>query len=137
MDFRGERRTIALHASTTDPEARLYKKAAGQEAKLYFLGHVLMENRHGVVVDATVTPAMGTAERDAALALVAAQPPTRSITLGGDRNYDTGAFVEALRERQVTPHVAQRTTRRSSAIDGRSTRHSSYAVSLRKRKRVE
>jgi transposase len=137
VDFRGERRTNATHASTTDPEARLYKKAEGQEAKLCFLGHVLMENRNGLVVQATVTPATGTAERDAALALVEAQAPHRRITLGGDRNYDTAAFVEALRERHVTPHVAQHTTRRRSAIDGRTTRHAGYAVSQQKRKRVE
>lgn len=137
VDFRGERRTNATHASSTDPEARLYKKAAGQEAKLCFLGHVLMENRHGLVVNATVTPATGTAEREAALALVDAQAPSRRITLGGDKNYDTAAFVEALRERQVTPHVAQHTTRRTSAIDGRTTRHPGYAVSQQRRKRVE
>jgi transposase len=137
VDFRGERRPNATHASTTDPEARLYKKAAGQEAMLCFLGHVLMENRHGLVVNATVTPATGTAEREAALALVDAQAPTRRITLGGDRNYDTAAFVDALRERQVTPHVAQHTTQRTSAIDGRTTRHPGYAISQQKRKRVE
>ncbi len=137
VDFRGERRTNATHASTTDPEARLYKKAAGQEAKLCFLGHVLMDNRHGLVVQATVTPATGTAEREAALALVDTQSPTRRIILGGDKNYDTAAFVDALRERQVTPHVAQHTTRRTSAIDGRTTRHPGYAVSQQKRKRVE
>ena len=137
VDFRGERRTNATHASTTDPEARLYKKAAGQEAKLCFLGHVLMENRHGLVVNALVTPATGTAEREAALALVDTRFPTRRITLGGDKNYDTAAFVDALRVRQVTPHVAQHTTNRASAIDGRTTRHPGYAVSQQKRKRVE
>ncbi|MBX3331385.1 MAG: IS5 family transposase [Nitrospira sp.] len=137
VDFRGERRTNATHTSTTDPEARLYKKAAGQEAKLCFLGHVLMENRHGLVVNSTVTRATGTAEREAALALVDAQAPIGCITLRGDKNYDTAAFVDALRERQVTPHVAQHTTRRSSAIDGRTTHHLGYAVSQRKRKRVE
>ncbi|MBX3347252.1 MAG: IS5 family transposase [Nitrospira sp.] len=137
VNFRGERRTNATHVSTTDPEARLYKKAAGQEAKLCFLGHVLMENRNGLVVQATVTPATGTAERDAALALVDAQAPAGRITLGGDKNYDTAAFVAALRERQVTPHVAQHITRRTSAIDGRTTRHAGYAVSQQKRKRIE
>jgi transposase len=137
VDFRGERRTNATHASTTDPEVRLYKKAVGQEAKLCFLGHVLMENRNGLVVQTTVTPATGTAERDAALALVDAQAPTRRITLGGDKNYDTQAFVQDLRTRQVTPHVAQHTTNRISAIDGRTTRHAGYAVSQHKRKRVE
>jgi transposase len=137
VDFRGERRTNATHASTTDPEARLYKKAAGQEAKLCFLGHVLMENRHGLVVNAMVTTATGTAEREAALALVDTRFPTQRITLGGDKNYDTAAFVDALRTRQVTPHVAQHTTNRASAIDGRTTRHPGYAVSQQKRKRVE
>jgi transposase len=137
VDFRGERRTNATHASTTDPEARLYKKAAGQEAKLCFLGHVLMENRHGLVVNAMVTPATGTAEREAALALVDTRFPTQRITLGGDKNYDTAAFVDALRTRQVTPHVAQHTTNRASAIDGRTTRHPGYAVSPQKRTRVE
>jgi transposase len=137
VNFRGERRTNATHTSTTDPEARLYKKAAGQEAKLCFLGHVLMENRHGLVVQATVTPATGTAEREAALALVDAQAPTRRITVGGDKNYDTRQFVQDLRARQVTPHVAQHTTGRTSAIDGRTTRHPGYAVSQQRRKRVE
>jgi transposase len=137
IDFRGERRTNATHASTTDPEARLYKKAEGQEAKLCFLGHVLMENRNGLVVQTTVTPATGTAERDAALALVDAQAPSHRITLGGDKNYDTHQFVHDLRTRQITPHVAQHTTNRTSAIDGRTTRHPGYAVSQRKRKRVE
>ncbi len=137
VNFRGERRTNATHTSTTDPEARLYKTATGQEAKLCFLGHVLMEHRNGLVVHATVTPATGMAERDAAIALIDAQASTRRITLGGDRNYDPAAFVAALRESHVTPHVAQHTTRRRSAIDGRTTRHPGYAVSQLKRKRVE
>jgi len=137
VDFRGERRTNATHASTTDPEARLYKKAAGQEAKLCFLGHVLMENRHGLVVNTRLTPATGTAERAAAVALLDARPTTRRITLGGDKNYDTHQFVQDLRALQVTPHVAQHTTNRASAIDGRTTRHPGYAVSQQKRKRVE
>lgn len=137
VNFRSERRTNATQVSTTDPEGRLYKKAAGQEATLCFLGQVLMENRNGLVVQATVTPATGTAERAAALALVDAQAPAGRITLGGDKNYDTAAFVAALRERQVTPHVAQHLTRRTSAIDGRTTRHAGYAVSQQKRKRAE
>ena len=137
VDFRGERRTNATHASTTDPEARLYKKATGQEAKLCFLGHVLMENRHGLVVNTRLTPATGTAEREAALALVASRPTTQRITLGGDKHYDTQAFVQDLRAVRVTPHVAQHTTNRVSAIDGRTTRHYGYAVSQQKRKRVE
>ena len=137
MDFRGERRTNATHASTTDPDARLYKKAAGQEAKLCFLGHVLMENRHGLVVNTRLTPATGTAEREAAIALLDRRPTTRRITLGGDKNDDTHQFVQDLRAVQVTPHVAQHTTHRASAIDGRTTRHPGYTVSQQKRKRVE
>jgi transposase len=137
VDFRGERRTNATHASTTDPEARLYKKAAGQEAKLCFLGHVRMENRHGLVVTTRLTLATGTAEREAAVAWLKARPTTQRITLGGDKNYDTAAFVDALRVRQVTPHVAPHTTRRTSALDGRTTRHPGYAISQQKRKRVE
>lgn len=137
VDFRGERRTNATHASTTDPEARLYKKAAGQEAKLCFLGHVLMENRHGLVMNTRLTPATGTAEREAALALLRERPGRQRVTVGGDKNYDTHAFVQDLRTLRVTPHVAQHTTNRASAIDGRTTRHSGYAVSQQKRKRVE
>jgi transposase len=137
VDFRGERRTNATHASTTDPEARLYKKAAGQEAKLCFLGHVLMENRHGLVVNTRLTPATGRAEREAALALVRERPGRQRMTVGGDKNYDTQAFVQDLRALQVTPHVAQHTTNRTSAIDGRTTRHPGYTVSQQKRKRVE
>ena len=127
----------ATHASTTDPEARLYKKATGQEAKLAYLGHVLMENRHGLVVDTRVTHATGTAEREAALAMAEAIPGQQRVTLGADKNYDTRDFVHELRELRVTPHVAQHTTGRSSAIDGRTTRHPGYAVSQRKRKCVE
>ena len=137
IDFRGERRTNATHASTTDPEARLYKKATGQEAKLAYLGHVLMENRHGLVVDSCVTQATGTAEREAALAMAEAIPGQHRVTLGADKNSDTHDFVRDLRELQVTPHVAHNTSGRSSAIDGRTTRHPGYAVSQRKRKCVE
>jgi transposase len=137
IDFRGERRTNATHASTTDPEARLYKKATGQEAKLAYLGHVLMENRHGLVVGSCVTQATGTAEREAALAMAEAIPGQHRVTLGADKNDDTHAFVRDVRELQVTPHVAQHTSGRSSAIDGRTTRHPGDAVSQRKRKCVE
>ena len=137
VNFRGERRTNATHVSTTDPEARLYKKAAGQEAKLCFLGHVLMENRHGLVVNTRLTPATGTAEREAALALVRERLGRQRVTVGGDKNYDTHEFVQDLRALQATPHVAQHTTRRTSAIDGRTTRHPGYAVSQQKRQRVE
>jgi IS5 family transposase len=137
VDFRGERRTNATHASTTDPAARLYKKAKGQEAKLRYLGHVLMENRYGLVVDTRVTQATGTAEREAALAMAEAIPGQQRVTLEADKNDDTRDFVRELRELRVTPHVAQHTTGRSSAIDGRTTRHSGYALSQRKRKCVE
>ena len=137
MDFHGERRTNATHASTTDPEARLYKKAAGQEAKLCFLGHVLMENRHGLVVNTRLTQATGTAEREAALAMSAERRPT-----AGDAGRRQGLRHAGVRAGSaggcsVTPHVAQHTTNRASAIDGRTTRHPGYAVSQQKRKRVE
>lgn len=137
VDFRGQRRTNATHASTTDPEARLYRKGPGHEAKLCYLGHLLMENRHGLAVHTHVTHATGTAEREAALALARTLPGTRRKTLGADKGYDTQAFVQALRTRHVTPHVAQHTTGRASAIDGRTTRHAGYGISQQKRKRIE
>jgi transposase len=137
LDFHGERRTNATHASTTDPEARLYKKAKGQEAKLAYLGHVLMEHRHGLVVDTRVTQATGTAEREAAVAMAEAIPGQQRVTWGTDKNSDTRDCVRELRELRVTPHVAQHTSGRSSAIDGRTTRHPGSAVSQRKRKGVE
>jgi transposase len=132
VDFRGEPRSNATHESTTDPEARLFKKAKGQEAKLAYLGHVLMENRHGLVVDTRVTQATGTAERDAAAAML----HKRHGTVGADKAYDTRDFVKAVRAAGVTPHVAQNQTNRRSAIDGRTTRHPGYALSQTKRKRV-
>ena len=137
VNFRGERRTNATHASTTDPEARLYKKASGQEAKLCFLGHVRMENRHGLVVHTQLTPATGTAEREAALAMVRTRGERRRITVGGDKGDDTQEFVQDLRALQITPHVAQHTTGRRSAMDGRTTCHPGYTVSQQTRKRVE
>lgn len=136
-DFRGERRRNATHASTTDSEARLYRKGPGHEAKLCYLGHVLMDNRYGLAVKTRVTHATGTAERETALALVPTLPHTARRTLGADKGYDVWEFVQALRRRRVTPHVAQHTTGRASAIDGRTTRHAGYAVSQRTRKRVE
>lgn len=136
-DFRGEKRGNQTHASTTDPEARLYRKGPGKEARLCYMGHVLMENRHGLVVDGALTPATGTAERDQALAMVAERPGRCRITLGADKNYDTREFVANLRALTVTPHVAQNNTHRRSAIDGRTTRHSGYAVSQKVRKRIE
>ena len=137
VDFRGTRRSNATHVSTTDPEARLYKKALGQEAKLCYLGHVLMDNRHGLAVATRVTQATSTAEREAAEEMARARARGRRLTLGGDKAFDTRDFVERLRARGVTPHVAQNTTHRASAIDGRTTRHGGYAVSQQKRKRIE
>ena len=137
VNFHGEKRTNETHESTTDPEARLFKKAKGQEAKLCYLGHVLMENRNGLVVDTALTQATGTAEREAALSMVKELPGTRRLTLGGDKNYDVKAFVQDLRDQNVTPHVAQNTTNRSSAIDDRTTRHAGYEISQRIRKRIE
>jgi transposase len=138
VDFHGERRTNDTHASTTDPEARLYKKAQGQEAKLCYLGHVLMENRHGLAVQTRVTQATGAAERETAHEMIGTvKARSRRVTLGADKAYDTTEYVQVLREQRVTPHVAQNTTRRESAIDGRTTRHPGYEVSQRKRKRIE
>jgi len=140
VNFRGERRSNDPHASTTDADARLYKKAKGQEAKLAFLGHVLMENRNGLVVETRLTAATGTAEREAALEMIGAQRQRKrgGLTLGGDKNYDTREQVAALRELKVTPHVAQNTGRPGgSAIDQRTTRHAGYTVSQTKRPRVE
>jgi transposase len=138
VNFRGERRTNATHASTTDPDARLARKGQGKEAKLCLMGHVLMENRHGLVVDVLVTHATGIAEREAALHLLDRRPePQRPGTLGADKSYDTREFVAACRSRRIVPHVAQHQRGRRSAIDGRTTRHHGYAVSQRIRKRVE
>src|SRR6266481_491620 len=136
-DFHGEKRSNETHASITDPNARLYRKGPGQPAKLAYLGHVLMENRHALVVDARLTLATGTAEREAGLEMIAARPGNHRITLGADKAYDVASFVADLREYKVTPHVAQNTTNRRSAIDGRTTRHLGYAVSGRVRKRIE
>lgn len=136
VDFHGQKRSNETHASRTDPEARLYRKGPGKEAKLCFMGHALMENRNGLVVDACLTQANGHAEREAALALIEphADRPGR-ITLGGDRNYDAEDFVNELRSMNVTPHVAAKRT--GSALDGRTTRHAGYAMSQRIRKRIE
>ena len=136
-DFHGRKLSNETHASTTDPDARLYKKAKGQPARLCHLGHVVMENRNGLVVAACVTPATGTAEREAACAMVEELGGDERITLGADKAYDTADFVAEMRRLRVTPHVAQNDTNRRSAIDGRTTRHPGYAVSLRKRKRIE
>jgi transposase/IS5 family transposase len=137
VDFRGEKRSNATHTSTTDPEAMLARKGKGKEAKLSFAGHVLIENRNGLVVDVTVTRATGTAEREAALDMLERLPGVHRVTVGGDKHYDTADFVAECREMHVTPHVAQNTSGRRSAIDGRTTRHCGYTVSQRVRKRVE
>lgn len=137
-DFHGERRTNDTHQSTTDPDCRLYKKSKGSEAKLSYLGHLLMENRNGLLVGTMVTQADGTAERDAALRMVKKIPRTKRVTLGGDKNFDTRDFVSSLREIKITPHVAQNENRLGgSAIDGRTTRYPGYVISQQKRKRVE
>ena len=142
-DFRCEKRSNETHASTTDPDARLYRKSAGQESRLCYLGHALMENRNGLVVDASLTHATGTAERAAALAMLDRRPRRHRITLGADKLFDVEAFVGDLRARQVTPHIAingavSKTGKvRKTALDGRTTRHAGYAISLRARKRIE
>jgi transposase len=137
-DFRGKTRSNATHASTTDPDARLYRKGTGKEAKLCFMGHALMENRSGLLVGACLTRADGHAERVAALALIEAHADRpRPITLGADKGYDAEDFVNELRAMRVTPHVAQNTSGRRSAIDGRTTRHVGYGLSQRIRKRIE
>jgi transposase len=136
-DFHGEKRSNDTHESTSDPQAKLYRKGSSQPAKLYFMGHALIENRHGLVVQADATEANGTAERAAALDMIERQDPgsERRITLGADKGYDTSDFVADLRQMCVTPHVAQKV--KGSAIDGRTTRHAGYHVSQQKRKRVE
>lgn len=140
VNFHGDVRRNDTHQSTTDPDARLFKKGAGREAKLAYLGHLLTENRHGFIIDTAVTAATGTAEREAAILLLGELPLTaKHVTAGGDKNYDTRECVAAMRALRVTPHVAQfpDTKRRRSAIDGRTTRHAGYAMSQRKRKLVE
>jgi transposase len=137
VNFHGQRRTNATHQSTTDPDARLYKKARGREARLGYLGHVLMEHRSGLIVRATVTPADGYGERDAGREMVAALPGRHRITVAGDKGFDPRDFVTDRRVMRATPHVAQHTTGRRSAIDGRTTRHAGYAISQQKRKLVE
>lgn len=136
VDFRGERRSNETHQSRTDPESRLMRKGKGKEAKLVFTGHALMENRNGLLMDFVVSGATGTAERDAVPVLLddARQRGFRPRTLAGDRGYDTRQCVKEMRDRGVTPHVAQRA---HSAIDGRTTRHPGYGVSQKIRKRVE
>ena len=138
VDFKGQTRSNQTHESTTDPEARLYRKGAGMEARLCFIGHTLMENRSGLIVDACLTPADGHAERIAALAMIEPRADRpRAISLGADKAYDTRDFVNELRSMNVRPHVARNTNGRRSAIDGRTTRHAGYAMSQTIRKRIE
>ncbi len=137
VDFRGEKRGNMTHASTTDPDALLYRKSPGTGAKLCYMGHVLMENRNGLVVDAVTTRVSGHAERLAALEMLddRVDPDAgRRIRLGADKGYDARDFVAELRERGATPHVAQNQSGRRSAVDERTTRHPGYAISLRIRK---
>jgi transposase len=143
-DFHGEKRSNETHASTTDPQAKLYRKGSGQPAKLAFMGHLLMENRNGLVVATRLTEATGTAEREAALAMIESyRPGRRRITLGADKAYDVESFVHGLRERRVTPHVAidghvrKSGKARKTALDRRTTRHPGYAISQVVRKRIE
>jgi transposase len=135
VNFHGEERRNDTHVSTTDPDAMLARKGDGKEAKLSYSGHVLMENRNGLIADAEVLQATGTAERDAALLMMEAIPGDHAVTVGADKGYDTKKFVEEARNLNATPHVAQK--KKHSAIDGRTTRHAGYAVSQQKRKRVE
>ncbi len=134
-DFHGHRRTNDTHQSTTDPDARLFRKGEGQAAKLCFLGHALMENRNGLVVDACLTPADGHAERVAALHMIEPRADRPGVTLGADKGYDAGDFVNELRSMSVAPHVAAKASR--SALDGRTTRHAGYKASQKLRKRIE
>ena len=142
--FHGEKRSNETHQSTTDPDAKLYRKGYGRESRLCYLGHVLMENRNGIAVAGELTQATGTAEREAALNLIDEhRPKERRITLGADKAFDVEAFVQALRERRVTPHIAidgyvtKTGKRRKTAIDGRTLRHIGYDISQRCRKRIE
>ncbi len=138
MDFHGEKRTNETHESKTDPESRLYKKSHGAESKLSYLGHALMENRNGLVVDACLSQANGTAERDAAQGMACGISGTKRKTIGGDKNYDTKECAAVMSGLNVTLHAAQNENRRGgSAIDGRTTRHAGYEVSQKKRKLIE
>ena len=142
-DFHGEKRSNETHESTTDPDARLYRKARGRESKLCFIGHALMENRNGLAVDCQTTHATGKAEREATLTMLDRREGSGRITLGADKAYDVSEFVVDLREREVTSHIAidghlsKTGTPRKTAIDGRTTRHAGYAISQRIRKRIE
>jgi transposase len=138
VDFHGERRSNETHVAPHDPQAKLYRKADAHPVKLYYMGHVLMDHREGLVVDVEVTEANGYAEREAALAMLDRHPSHQQRTLAADKAYDTADFIACCRERQVTPHVAMNVNeQRGSAIDARTTRHRGYLVSQRLRKRIE
>jgi transposase len=138
VNFRGEERSNETHESKTDLDALLARKGPGKESRLSYSGNLLVENRNGLIVDAEVFQANGTAERDAALVMLEQIPGTKLVTVGGDKGFDTFGFVEECRHLRVTPHVAQNEKRRGgSAIDGRTIRHAGYAISQRKRKRIE
>ncbi|WP_354411306.1 IS5 family transposase [Marinobacterium sp. MBR-111] len=137
-NFRGEKRSNETHASTTDPEARLAKKSRGSESRMAYMGHRVMENRNGLIVKAAASLATGTAERDVAAELLARLPGSHRKTVGADKNYDTQGFVSACRKMKITPHAARNENRPGgSAIDGRTSRHAGYTISMRQRKRVE
>src|SRR5712675_38890 len=137
VNFRGEKRSNKTHESETDPDALLARKGAGKEAKLSYSGNLLVENRNGLIVSSLLWEATGTAERDAALALLQQVPGSGRVTVGGDKGFDTAEFVRECRNMCVTPHVAQNLARRGSAIDGRTTQHAGYGISQKKRKRIE
>jgi transposase len=138
VDFHGETRSNQTHASKTDPDAKMARKGKGKEAKLSYNGNLLVENRNGLIVNTEVFEANGTAERDAALVMLEQIPGTKQVTVGGDKGYDTADFVAECRNLKVTPHVAQNLERNGgSAIDARTTQHPGYAISQRKRKRIE
>jgi transposase len=138
VNFRGEERSNQTHESKTDPDALLARKGAGKEAKLSYCGNLLVENRNGLIVSSLVWEATGTAERDAAMAMLQDVPGSERVTVGGDKGFDTAEFVRECRNMHVTPHVAQNLGRRGgSAIDGRTTQHAGYRISQKKRKRIE
>lgn len=149
-NFRSEKRSNETHASATDPDAQLFRKSNGQESRLCFMGHALMENRNGLIVDCELTKASGTAEREAALTMIKRSRKTANrtvrrtrVTLGGDKGFDAEDFVLTLKDQKVTPHIAINGTVsktgkvRKTAVDGRTTRHDGYGISQRKRKRIE
>jgi Transposase DDE domain len=138
VNFHGEKRSNRTHESKSDPDALLARKSAGKEAKLSYSGNLLVENRHGLIVSSLVWEATGTAERDAAMAMLQQVPGTGRVTVGGDKGFDTAEFVRECRNMCVTPHIAQNLARRGgSALDGRTTQSAGYRISQKKRKRIE